>query len=181
MARLGIYKGQVYLMIPMICYTGLKNIYAQVLRSDISLHFCMMLLYFYMQQSFGCLGLCKALIYDMFRSGSYVVSLLFISLAKPKLRELLSFKGTEKTFNLAIEVAAGYSNLGVFLLNDETGAIVQALENEHNKNAEKINMAIFSQWLQGKGTQPVSWSTLIDVLRKIGLGTLAGDNEGGMM
>ena len=78
-------------------------------------------------------------------------------------------------------MAAGYSNLGVFLLNDKTGTIVQALENEHNKNAEKINMAIFSQWLQGKGAQPVAWSTLIDVLRKIGLGTVAEDVEGGMM
>ena len=110
-----------------------------------------------------------------------VYLLFFVSLAKPKLGELLSFKGKEKTFNLAIQVAAGYSNLGVFLLNDETGAIVQALENEHNKNAEKINTAIFREWLQGKGAQPVAWSTLIDVLRKIGLGALAGDIEGGPM
>ena len=110
-----------------------------------------------------------------------VYLLFFVSLAKPKLRELLSFKGKRKTFNLAIEVAAGYSNLGAFLLNDETGALVQSLENENNKNAEKINMAIFREWLQGKGAQPVSWSTLIDVLRTIGLCTLADDIEGGLM
>ena len=110
-----------------------------------------------------------------------VYLLLFISLAKPNLTELLSFKGTKKAFNLAIEVAAGYSNLGVFLLNDETGAIVQALENEHNKTAEKINTAIFREWLQGKGAQPVAWSTLIDVFRDIGLCTLADDIEGGLV
>ena len=117
----------------------------------------------------------------MFRNGLYVVSLFFVSLAKPKLGELLSFKGKERTFNLAIQVAAGYSNLGVFLLNDETGAIVQALEIEHMRNAETINKAIFSQWLEGKGAQPVAWSTLIDMLRKIGLGTLAEDIKGGLM
>ena len=107
--------------------------------------------------------------------------LFFISIAKPKLRELLCFKGKENAFNLAIQVAAGYSGLGVFLLNDKTGAIVQALENEHNKNAEKINTAIFSEWLQGKGAQPVAWSTLIDVFREIRLCTLADDIESGLM
>ena len=95
--------------------------------------------------------------------------------------KLLSFKVKEKTFNVAECVGAKFSELGIFLLNDETGAIVEALENECNKNAVKINMAIFRKWLQGKGAQPVSWSTLIDVLRKIGLCILADDIEGGLI
>ena len=103
-----------------------------------------------------------------------------MSLAKPKLGELLSFKSKEKTFNVAELVGTKFTELGIFLLNDETGAIVEALENECNKNAKKVNMAIFREWLQGKGAQPVAWSTLIDVLRKIGLGTLADDIEGGL-
>ena len=65
--------------------------------------------------------------------------------------------------------------MGVFLLKDQTGVVVQALENEHMKDAERINQAIFSQWLQGKGAQPVAWSTLIGVLRKIGLCALADE------
>ena len=95
--------------------------------------------------------------------------------------ELLSFKGKEKTFNVAELVGTKYSKLGIFLLKDETGAIVKALKQEHLQNSEEINMAIFRDWLQGKGAQPVAWSTLIDVLRKIGLGTLADDIEGGLM
>ena len=111
-----------------------------------------------------------------------VYLLFFIYLANPKLGELLCFKGKDpKPLNLAIKVSTKYSSLGVFLLNDETGIIVQALENEHNKNSEEINKAIFRKWLQGMGALPVSWSTLIDVLRKIGLGTLADDIEGGLM
>ena len=81
---------------------------------------------------------------------------------------------------MAALVGTAYSKMGVFLLKDDTGAVVQALELEHMKDAEKINMAIFSRWLQGKGAQPVAWSTLIGVLRKIGLCVLAGDIESGL-
>ena len=82
---------------------------------------------------------------------------------------------------MAALVGTAYSKMGVFLLKDETtGAVVQALEHEHMRDAEKINMAIFSRWLQGKGAQPVAWSTLIGVLRKIGLCVLADDIEGGL-
>ena len=95
--------------------------------------------------------------------------------------ELLSFKGKENTFNVVEHVGAKFTELGVILLNDETGVIVEALRKEYLLNAEHINIAIFSKWLQGKGAQPVAWSTLIDVLRKIGLCTLAGDVEGGLM
>ena len=82
---------------------------------------------------------------------------------------------------MVILVAAGYSNLGAFLLNYETGAIVQALENEHTKTAEKINTAIFREWFQGKGAQPVTWSTLKDVLKTIDMCPLAGDIKDGLM
>ena len=78
-------------------------------------------------------------------------------------------------------VGTKYSKLGIFLLNDDTGAIVEALERQHLLNVEEINTAIFRKWLQGMGAQPSAWSTLIDVLRKIGLGTLADDIEGGLM
>ena len=81
---------------------------------------------------------------------------------------------------MAVLVGTAYSKMGVFLLKDDTGAVVQALEHEHVRDAEKINMAIFSRWLQGKGAQPVAWSTLIGVLRKIGLCVLADDIEGGL-
>ena len=116
--------------------------------------------------------------YDMFCKVVYL--LFFVSLAKPKLGELLCFKGKEKTFNVAELVGTKFTELGIFLLKDDTGVIVEALENECNKNTKKINIAILSQWLQGKGAQPVAWSTLIDVLMKIGLGTLADGIKGGL-
>ena len=105
----------------------------------------------------------------------------YLSLEQPNLKELLSFEGKQKTFNVAECVGTKYSKLGIFLLNDDTGAIVEALERQYSLNSEEINVAIFRKWLQGKGAQPVAWSTLIDLLREIGLCTLADDIEGGLM
>ena len=81
--------------------------------------------------------------------------------------ELLSFSA--KKLNIAIKVGVSYLKFGIFLLNDTNGDIVKALEMEHRGNAEQINMAILQQWLQGKGVKPVTWSTLVSVLRNIGM------------
>ena len=44
---------------------------------------------------------------------------------------------------------------------------------KHHYNAEQINIAILQEWLTGRGKQPVTWATLVEVLRDIGLSTLA--------
>ena len=45
---------------------------------------------------------------------------------------------------------------------------------QSREDAEQINLEILRQWIGGKG-KPLSWDTLIDVLKKIGLNTLARD------
>ena len=65
------------------------------------------------------------------------------------------------------QVGVYYLRFGIFLLKDSNGAIVEALEMEHRGSAEQINMAIFQRWLQGRGLKPVTWSTLITVLKNI--------------
>ena len=92
--------------------------------------------------------------------------------------ELLSFSAEK--LNIAIKVGVDYVKFGIFLLNDSNGVIVNALEIEHRGNAEHINMAILQRWLQGKGINPVTWSTLIGVLRKIGHRVLADDIDKGL-
>ena len=93
------------------------------------------------------------------------------------MRELLSFSVKTKKLNIAVQVGAKYSNFGMFLLEDDTGAIVSALEKEHHWSAEQINMAILQKWLQGNGVKPVMWSTLVTVLRSIEMNELANDIE----
>ena len=68
---------------------------------------------------------------------------------------------------------------GVLLLNDESGAEVNAIVKEHRGNAADINFEILSRWIEGKG-QPLSWDTLINVLQHIGLETLASDIKDGL-
>ena len=75
--------------------------------------------------------------------------------------------------NIAVQIGIHYTKFGIFLLEDHGGAIVSALEHEHHWNAEKINMAILQRWLEGKGAKPVTWSTLVTVIRSIEMNDLA--------
>ena len=102
---------------------------------------------------------------------NYLVLIVHPSDATPSMVELLCFSDRKR--NIVVEIGAKYATFGIFLLEDKTGAIVEALEMEHHQNAERINMAILQQWLQGRGVKPVTWSTLVTVLQRIGMGSLA--------
>ena len=79
--------------------------------------------------------------------------------------ESLSF--SDRRFNIAEQIGVNYLKFGIILLKDSSGAIVTALENEHQKNAERVNLAMLQKWLEGKGVKPVTWSTLVTVLHKM--------------
>ena len=98
----------------------------------------------------------------------YVIFCVYpFTLETPTMPELLCF--SDEKLNIAVLVGAKYSVFGIFLMEDKTGTIVEALEIEHCKNAERINMAILQRWLQGKGLKPVTWSTLVTALKKSGI------------
>ena len=46
---------------------------------------------------------------------------------------------------------------------------------KHHCDAQRINIEILQEWLIGRGKLPVTWATLVEVLRDIELSTLAGD------
>ena len=71
------------------------------------------------------------------------------------------------------KIGQKYYALGTLLLNDESGAKLCAIEHEFNKNANMINYHILQQWLEGSGKTPVTWRTLIEVMKNIGLKKLA--------
>ena len=79
--------------------------------------------------------------------------------------------------DLTEEIGDNYYKFCIHLLEDKTGGQISAMEKELGKNAHDINKKIFKLWLEGKGVKPVSWSTLITVLRRIKLITLASDIE----
>ena len=51
------------------------------------------------------------------------------------------------------------------------------MAHKHLNDAERINTEILQEWLTGRGKQPVTWVTLVEVLRDIEFSTLADEIE----
>ena len=97
---------------------------------------------------------------------------------KPTLPELLKFVCTDKRLvNIPVEIATKYVQFGTFLLDDRNGSRVKIIARKHHYDAEQINIEILQEWLAGKGKQPATWATLVEVLRDIELSSLAGEIE----
>ena len=93
---------------------------------------------------------------------------------KPTLPELLTLKTSSgSTVNMVEQIGTHYSTLGPLLLNDVTGAVTSAIVSKYQRDADAINQEILTRWLQGQGKKPVSWSTLTDVLKEVGLSELS--------
>ena len=75
------------------------------------------------------------------------------------------------------QVGTYYSSLGHNLLIDHSGAVTRQIIERCLLDGPRIVNEIFYQWRQGQGREPVTWRTLIEVLRKIGLSDLATDIE----
>ena len=95
----------------------------------------------------------------------------------PTLHEFISFPMESGRVNLAQKIGTGYENFGILLLRDVDGDCTEAMVRELHERAEDINKRIFRLWVKGKGLQPVSWATLVGVLKDIGLDTLAREIE----
>ena len=90
---------------------------------------------------------------------------------------LLSFKTAVGDLKLASEIGEAYLQFGRSLLADKDGTVTTSIAERLDHNAAAINQEILGLWLQGKGRQPVQWSTVIDTLREINLLDLASQME----
>ena len=91
--------------------------------------------------------------------------------------KLLNFPGKSGDISIPEQIGTKHFKFGVLLLNDKTGTEVNAIVTQYRGDAEQINFEILRLWIGGKG-KPLCWDTLIDVLKAIGLNTLAGDIQG---
>ena len=89
----------------------------------------------------------------------------------------MSFPGSSGYIDLSREICNNYYLFGIFLLNDHTGAETEALRDLDHGISHRINIDIFRKWLQGSGAQPVTWRTLVTVLKQMKLLKLAEDIE----
>ena len=117
----------------------------------------------------GCIHVLEKLILIISAS-----TLAILLTSKPTLPELLTLKTSSgSTVNIVEQIGTRYSILGPLLLDDDTGAVTSAIFNQHRDNAVAINQEIVTRWLQGQGKKPVTWSTLTDVLKEVGLSELS--------
>ena len=90
----------------------------------------------------------------------------------PTLPLFINFPTPVGNVNLAERIGTHYLEFGILLLDDDTGTQMRAIERECHNRAEEINLKILQRWLEGKGRQPVTWDTLVHVLKDIGLRAL---------
>ena len=83
---------------------------------------------------------------------------------------LLNFPGK---VNIVQQIGTTSTVFGTFLLNDDNQVRVTALAKQCSNDASEINMAILREWLQGSGVKPVTWGTLVEVLKNCRLDELA--------
>ena len=112
---------------------------------------------------------------------SFTSSLPFFGSDRPTIAHLIELPckggGSIKTVQ---QCSSKYYNIGVFLLSDFNAHIVQSLVMEHKNVNEDIMKAVFKKWIDGTGKTPISWNTLIKVLRQVELGTLADELQNAM-
>ena len=94
--------------------------------------------------------------------------------SKPTLPYLMCFPSNEGEVNIIGKVGGKSHDFGIFLLNDDDGSQIDAIERKFREDPYRISQEILKIWLQGRGEgRPVTWTTLVKVLKTIGLGSLA--------
>ena len=84
-------------------------------------------------------------------------------------------KRNGETVNVIDAIGGDYMNLGIFLLNDDTGAIMAGIKTKPRDTCANIKRVIVSTWLRGEGKRPATWRTLIKILNVLKLRVLAQD------
>ena len=69
---------------------------------------------------------------------------------KPKLQQLLCFQAKSgMSINIMQRVGTQYTDLGIILLEDEDGSIVDQITSQYQLNAVNITREILKQWIRG--------------------------------
>ena len=85
--------------------------------------------------------------------------------------------GVKKNLDIIQRTSTSYTKLGMYLLDDDNCDIVDSYKEKYKNDPVEIVSAVYKKWISGTGRKPVTWQTLVDVLREIELNSLAGDIE----
>ena len=121
-----------------------------------------------------CAYVCVCVCVCMFNDGLY----MHLYTDAPTLKQLTTYLvdgKKEKTLNIIQRTSTHYTNLSMFLLDDVNQHIINSLKEKFHHDPEKIVTAVYERWISGTGKKPVTWQTLVDVLRDIQLNSLADE------
>ena len=94
--------------------------------------------------------------------------------SKPTFETLVKFPTQSgETIGIPEEIEEKYRHFCIFLLNGECGDNIE----DKGRGFDQILAEVFNHWVEGRGCQPVSWGTLVAVLRMIQLDDLARQIE----
>ena len=91
--------------------------------------------------------------------------------------QLVRFPGRTRKIEISQEVASNFHFFGTLLLEDSYGAVVASIAKEFESDLEQASLEILRQWVEGRGKQPVTWDTLIKVIREMEYESLAAEIE----
>lgn len=91
--------------------------------------------------------------------------------------QLLEFPQENKTINIIVEIGDRYRELGILLLNDDSGAKTNAIIAKFREDPFHINLEVLMQWIRGSGITPVTWETFVAKLKSVRLAELAKEIE----
>ena len=93
----------------------------------------------------------------------------------PFFHELDLISGNGKTVEVMELVAAKWEKVATRLHFD--GAHISRIRQDSHLQAESACRIVFTEWLQGKGREPKTWNTVIEVLKEMKLSELAHNLE----
>ena len=97
---------------------------------------------------------------------------------KPSLLQLTLFKSPSgKRVEIIKSIAPNWNRLGIHLDFDETGQTLNCIAKEHPFNPIDCCTQMMREWLEGRGRQPATWATLIDLLKDAEMNDLAQQVE----
>ncbi len=97
-----------------------------------------------------------------------------VSRCSPDMLNLISIQGKYRRIEICNEIGRKYLKFGTKLLEDANGTFIANIDYQYNQDIERINYRILQEWVNGRG-KPVSWNSLTEVLRDVGLYELAED------
>ena len=94
--------------------------------------------------------------------------------SRPDLSELIRFRARKRNINISREVGYHCYEFGHELLKGHMRQVLPIIRKYiYQGRPEHVNLHILLHWLEGKGRWPVTWRTLVETLKDIGLNELA--------